>query len=360
MFSFGSNGRVWFATNEGVALLGGGQWRVFTRGDGLLSQQVSSVVEGPDGMVWLTYGEALGLARLDPRASPPRIDHFPQPMAALVIWASSSEPISAAGSGPAPTKAWMRSMARIGIITGGRMGCWGRTAMSSDSSPTRRQRLDLHQPGRLAVHAGTGAFRPPPPSTELISATIGKHDLLAGPPRAIQSGAGAFHAGFVALSFLNENAVRFRYRLLGLTESWTGTAQREVEFANLPAGEYTLEVLGISGAGIESTQPARVSFVVLPRWWQTWWFRLLAAVGYIALVMGILRRQELVHRAAHRRLESAVDERTRELAEAKLRAEAANRFKSEFLANMSHEIRTPMNGVMACWPWRGRWPIHPS
>ena len=45
-------------------------------------------------------------------------------------------------------------------------------------------------------------------------------------------------------------------------------------------------------------------------------------------------------------LEKLVNERTRELASAKLVAEEANQAKSEFLANMSHEIRTPMNAII--------------
>jgi PAS domain S-box-containing protein len=69
---------------------------------------------------------------------------------------------------------------------------------------------------------------------------------------------------------------------------------------------------------------------------------------YVGTAMDVTER----HRAEdelrkHREnLEDMVRHRTKQLAEAKARAEAANREKSRFLANMSHELRTPLNAVL--------------
>ncbi len=63
-------------------------------------------------------------------------------------------------------------------------------------------------------------------------------------------------------------------------------------------------------------------------------------------MLGVVRKRDEELKLANEQLEAKVASRTRQIAEALVRAEEANEAKNEFLRNMSHEFRTPLHAIV--------------
>ncbi len=129
---------------------------------------------------------------------------------------------------------------------------------------------------------------------------------------------------FTALSFQEPNSVQLRYRLVGYDEQWRDlevVTPRAANYTNLPAGNYTFEVMAANNAEIWNPVPAQLSFRIKPFFYETSWFYLLMTLLLGLLIYLAFQYQKRKHETQRALLEQQVLERTQQLHAANLQLE---------------------------------------
>jgi signal transduction histidine kinase len=169
------------------------------------------------------------------------------------------------------------------------------------------------QDGVAVVDPETIQANPHPPSVLIESFLLDREPVAIAPQRRevwVTPDKENFEIAYTALSFINSELLRFRYKLEGLDHDWTeaGT-RRSVYYSHLPPGSYTFKVIAANSDGVWNTEGQSLRITVLPPFYRIWWFLTLAVLAAAGAVFGTfkyrlrrLEQRQVAQRAFARQL----------------------------------------------------------
>jgi signal transduction histidine kinase/streptogramin lyase len=322
-------GTVWAATESGLDKLNpeSGRFTSYYTKDGLPSDRVNCILEDQRGNLWMSTNR--GISRFDPGAN------------------TFKNYSTADGLPGMDFTGWLTCSKG----TTGRMffgGFSGATSFYPDRVMDSAYVppvvfTDFRLSGR-PVEVGSGS-----PLKKSISYT--DHITLSHQQST-------FAVEFAALSYSDNTISRYRYKLDGLDQQWneTGTDQRMVNYASLPAGNYTFHVQTATGQSGWGLPGATLHIQVLPPWWDTRWFRTIIAAALLFLVWGVYHirvRSIEQHYRERRQAEEALRQAHADLIH-------SNRVSSmgELTVSLAHELNQPIAAAIidanTCLRWLAR------
>lgn len=139
-----------------------------------------------------------------------------------------------------------------------------------------------------------------------------------------------FYLDYSTKDYRLHKNVQFAYKLLPADTEWNFLKGSEIQFLNLPAGDYNLHVNGFSRGKEWHAEPLNIALTIKPPWWLTQ----AAIIFYIILIAAFilwLYRFQLAKKLA--------------ISESK-RLKDVDTLKNSLYTNITHEFRTPITVIL--------------
>ncbi len=312
-------GALWFGSAaDGVIRRRGDSFQVLTTKDGLGSNKVMSFHEDARGSLWMGTGR--GLTRF-------RDEKLATVGAADGLWDGFSETILEDRAG----NFWItcnrgfyrvaRSelddfldgrVAKVTSVSYGPADALRSATFAGGQSPAGAVGPD----GRLWLPSYEGLVvvdplnipaAPPPPAVRLDSVDVNGVPW-SGAPIVLPTDASTLAIHYSAVTLLDAKRVRFRWRIDGPSGQWVDAGARgDAFFANLRHGSYRFEVAATSDGHTWGPVTGPVAVIVRPFFYQTAWFDVLVALGFVGTVTGGLMWRLRQHRRREEELQARVN-----------------------------------------------------
>lgn len=227
------------------------------------------------------------------------------------------------------------------------------TETTADSSPS----AIIGKDGRVWFGTRRGLARLSPSElvqNEVVPTVVIKRVSLDSEPveleqfKNVPAGVSRIRIAYTGLSLRDPANVLFQHKLEPLDKDWVDAARRrDVAYYRLRPGNYSFRVRACNDNGIWNEKGTRLSFTVLPRFYETTWFYLCVGFCGLAGAGGFFRWRVGGIRRQNEKLEALVALRTQEMQA--LNADLENRVAvrtaqlSTALDDLQSELRERQN-----------------
>ena len=183
-------------------------------------------------------------------------------------------------------------------------------------------------------------------------------NILHGDARnlTIPAGYSSFSIGYAALDYTSPAELKYMQKLEGYDDDWVevSSKDRKATYTNLAAGDYSLQLRASNRSGAWSDKQLTINISILPAWYETLVFKLLASLSLIALIWLAFQLRLKQINAKRQQLSLLVKQRTQELetslqelreTQDQLVASQKNAALGRLVSGMAHELNTPMGVV---------------